>query len=122
MAWPLCSEYPGAELVAELDKSQIDKIIYKETDTHIDSYSGFFDNGHRKATGLADYLKEQNVNAVDIMGLVTDYCVKFTALYAVELGFNTSLILEGCRGVELNLGDCEKAIKDMKQAGVKITN
>ena len=56
------------------------------------------------------------------MGLVTDYCVKFTALYAVELGFNTSLILEGCRGVELNLGDCEKAIKDMKQAGVKITN
>jgi len=110
----------GAELVAELNTDQIDKIMYKGTDTNIDSYSGFFDNGHRKATGLAEYLNEQNVKAVDIMGLATDYCVKFTALDAVELGFNTSLILEGCRGVELNPGDCEKAIEEMKVAGVVI--
>ena len=100
--------------------NQIDRIIYKGTDTNIDSYSGFFDNGHRQATGLGEYLKEQNVEVVDIMGLATDYCVKFTALDAVELGFTTTLILEGCRGVELNPGDCEKAIEEMKVAGISI--
>ena len=110
----------GAELVAELNTDQIDRIMYKGTDTNIDSYSGFFDNGHRKATGLAEYLNEQNIKAVDIIGLATDYCVKFTALDAVELGFTTGLILEGCRGVELNPGDCDKAIEEMKVAGISI--
>ena len=80
----------------------------------------FFDNGHRKATGLGDYLKEKGVTTVYILGIATDYCVKFTALDAIELGFETYLIVDGCRGVELNPGDIAKAIDEMKVKGVQV--
>ena len=63
-----------------------------------------------------------HVDEVAIMGLATDYCVKFTALDAIKLGFKTILIQQGCRGVELNPGDCDNAIEEMKQAGVVIQN
>jgi nicotinamidase/pyrazinamidase len=120
--WPVhcVQNTPGANLAPGLNTAGITKIFHKGTDAAIDSYSGFFDNGRRKATGLGDWLKAQNVDAVDVMGLATDYCVKFTALDAVSLGLKTSLILEGCRGVELKPGDCDKAINEMKAAGVKI--
>jgi nicotinamidase/pyrazinamidase len=111
---------PGAEFAASLNIDRIDHVIHKGTDRWIDSYSGFFDNGHRKATGLADYLKGRGVAAVDVMGLATDYCVKFTALDAVELGFEVRLIVEGVRGVELKPGDCEAAIAEMHSSGVTI--
>jgi nicotinamidase/pyrazinamidase len=111
---------PGAEFAPNLNVGGIDHVIRKGTDRLIDSYSGFFDNGHRKATGLGDYLKQQGVNAVDVMGLATDYCVKFTALDAVELGFEVRLIVEGVRGVDLNAGDCDAAIASMRSSGVKI--
>ena len=111
---------PGAEFAADLNVENIDHVFRKGTDRLIDSYSGFFDNGHRKATGLGDYLKRQQVRAVDVMGLATDYCVKFTALDAVELGFEVRLIIEGVRGVELKPGDCAAAIGQMKEVGVRI--
>lgn len=111
---------PGAELAAGLNAGAIHHVVRKGTDQTIDSYSGFFDNDHRKATGLAAYLKQQGVTAVDVMGLATDYCVKFTALDAVELGFETRLLVDGSRGVELHAGDCSAAISQMRQAGVRI--
>lgn len=110
----------GAEFVGSLNKERIDKVIQKGMNVMIDSYSGFFDNGQRYTTGLGDYLKEKQVGEIAVMGLATDYCVKFTALDAAKLGFKTTLLLQGCRGVELNPGDCEKAIEEMKQAGVTI--
>lgn len=110
----------GAELAADLDTHRIDHIIRKGTDRLIDSYSGFFDNGRRKATGLGDYLTERQVTTVDVMGLATDYCVKFTALDAVQLGFQVRLVLAGVRGVELNVGDCESAIRQMSERGVQL--
>lgn len=110
----------GAELAPGLKISSITKVFQKGTDAGIDSYSGFFDNGHRKATGLGDWLKAQGVNAVDVMGLATDYCVKFTALDAAALGFKTAVLLRGCRGVELTVGDSAKAAKEMKAAGVRL--
>ena len=103
-----------------MNKKHIDKIIRKGTDPEIDSYSGFFDNDHRKSTGLGDFLKEQSVDEVHIMGLATDYCVKFTVLDAVDLGFTTCIIPEGCRGIDMNPGDCERAINEMEQAGAII--
>ncbi len=120
--WPVhcVQQSEGAKLVAELKKDKIDTIFVKGTDPKIDSYSGFFDNGHRKATGLGDFLKEKGVTDVYVMGLATDYCVKFSALDAVKLGFKTHLILEGCRGVNLQAGDVDKAIKEMEEAGVTI--
>ena len=120
--WPIhcVQESFGAEFVPGLDTERIDAIFQKGTDPEIDSYSGFFDNGHRKATGLGDFLKEKNVTEVYVMGLATDYCVKFTALDALELGFETYLIEDACRGVDLQAGDVAAAIQEMDGAGVRL--
>jgi nicotinamidase/pyrazinamidase len=110
----------GAELRADLDRDAIDRVFTKGTDPEIDSYSGFFDNGHRKATGLADYLRQRGVDRVVVMGLATDYCVKYTALDAAAEGFAVTLVEDGCRGVELSPGDSAAAIEAMRAAGVDI--
>jgi nicotinamidase/pyrazinamidase len=110
----------GAEFPAALDAQHIATVTLKGVDRDIDSYSGFFDNGHRKATGLEDTLRSRGVTELFITGLATDYCVKFTALDARKLGFDTKLVLEGVRGVELQPGDSDRAIEEMKRAGVEI--
>ncbi len=122
--WPdHCIEgTPGAALATELDVSRIDRVFHKGTHRTIDSYSGFFDNGHRQATGLAKFLRECGIVEVFILGLATDYCVKFTALDAVELGFATHLILDGCRGVDVRPGDVRRAIEELQAAGVRMTD
>ncbi len=111
---------PGAAFVPGLDRQRWDHVFVKGTDPLIDSYSGFYDNGHRQATGLADYLLQRGVTNVWIAGLATDYCVKFTALDAVKLGFKTHLIEDACRGVDLKPDDVPRAIEEMKAAGVEI--
>lgn len=108
----------GAALAPGLDTSRVAKVFPKGTDRTIDSYSGFFDNGHRKATGLGDYLSAQGVTEVFLLGLATDYCVQATALDARQLGFATTLVLDGCRGVELTPGDSARAVEAMLAAGV----
>jgi nicotinamidase/pyrazinamidase len=120
--WPVhcVQDTPGAALAPALNRQRIAKIFQKGTDPEIDSYSGFFDNGHRKSTGLGEWLKEQRVTEVFVCGLATDYCVKFTALDAVQAGFKTSLIEDACRGVNLRPDDVKNAIADMKAAGVRI--
>jgi len=110
----------GAEFATDLNTEGVDHVVQKGTDPLIDSYSGFFDNDHKKATGLGDYLKQRGCTAVDVMGLATDYCVKFTALDAVDLDFEVGLIVEGARGVELAPSDCERAITEMQGRGVKL--
>lgn len=121
--WPVhCVQHShGAALVDTLDQDRIDRIFTKGTDPEIDSYSGFYDNGHRKRTGLADWLRAQGVDAVCVMGLATDYCVKYTALDAVGEGFRTYLIEDGCRGVNLQADDAARAIQEMAARGVTIT-
>ena len=110
----------GSEFHPNLKTSKIQKIFKKGENTEIDSYSGFYDNDHRHATGLENYLKEKGVTDVYLVGLATDYCVKFTALDAVKSGFNTYVILDACKGVNLNEGDVDKAIKEMESHGVNI--
>src|SRR5262249_49312164 len=110
----------GAEFHPKLDKSRVAKIFRKGVDRQIDSYSGFFDNGHRRGTGMAEYLVSQNVTDIYIAGLATDYCVKFTSLDGRTLGFTVFIIEEGCRGVNLNPGDSAAAIDQMRAAGVQI--
>lgn len=112
----------GAEFLAGLDRSRWTEVFRKGTDPKIDSYSGFFDNGHRKATGLGDWLKARGVTHVFIAGIATDYCVKFTAMDALELGFKTTVIEDACRGVDLTPGDVQRAISDMRNAGIEILN
>lgn len=118
--WPVhCVQHtPGAELAPGLAKQLIRKTFAKGVDREIDSYSGFFDNDHRRSTGLDEYLREHGVGEVYVLGLATDYCVKATALDAVKLGFETFLIADACRGVNLRPGDVERAIDQMRAAGV----
>lgn len=120
--WPIhCVQNThGAEFVPGLDRSRIAKVFHKATDPRIDSYSAFFDNGHRKATGLGDFLKAQKVTDIFIAGLATDFCVKYSALDAIGLGFKTHVIEEGCRGVNLQPDDSAKAIEEIRKVGVEI--
>ncbi len=120
--WPVhcVQDTPGADLHPALDRARIARMFRKGVDRSIDSYSSFFDNGHRRATGLDAFLKAQNVREVYVCGLATDYCVKATALDAVGLGFKTYLIQDACRGVELQPGDVQRAIDEMRQQGVVV--
>jgi nicotinamidase/pyrazinamidase len=120
--WPVhcMQETPGAELHPRLERSAIDRVFRKGEDPLTDSYSGFFDNGRRKSTGLGEYLKSCGVTSVYICGLATDYCVKFTALDAVQLGFETFLIEDACRGVNLKPGDVQRAVEEMLAKGVRV--
>ena len=111
---------PGADFAPGLDRQRISHVTRKGTDPAIDSYSGFFDNGHRQATDLHDFLRARGVTDLYILGLATDYCVKFTALDARQLGYNTHLIPEGCRDVNLKPGDVDEALREMQAAGVVI--
>lgn len=122
MLWPVhcVQQTPGAAFAPGLAVERIAHIFQKGTDPGIDSYSGFFDNGHRKATGLGDFLRERRVARVFVLGLATDYCVKFTVLDACELGFDVTLIEDGCRAVNVRPGDDARAISAMRTAGAKI--
>lgn len=120
--WPVhCVQgTPGAELAAALERGRTQRIFQKGVDPQVDSYSGFFDNARRRATGLEDWLRQRGVNEVYVLGLATDYCVKYTALDARALGLRTWLIEDGCRGVERNPGDVSRALEEMRKAGVEI--
>ena len=120
--WPVhcVQESRGACLSDQLEQGQIAKIFQKGIDKDIDSYSAFFDNGKKRKTGLDDYLKSQGVKELYFVGLATDYCVKFSVLDALELGFKTFVISEACRGVDLNPGDVKKALEDMQNKGALI--
>jgi nicotinamidase/pyrazinamidase len=111
---------PGAAFARGLEMNRVEAIFRKGTDPQIDSYSGFFDNGHRKSTGLGDYLRGRGASEVHVMGLAADYCVKFTALDARELGFRTVVHLDGTRGVELRPGDVDRAVQELRAAGVQV--
>jgi len=120
--WPVhCVEgTKGADFATGLDRNRIDKVIHKGDSPEIDSYSTFFDNGHRRQTELHAYLQSRSVRSVYLCGLATDYCVKFSALDARRLGYDTFLIADACRGVEVHPGDVERAIDAMREAGVVV--
>lgn len=110
----------GAELHPLLEKSGIGFIVHKGEEPSIDSYSAFFDNGHRRQTSLDAWLKEQQVNALIVLGLATDYCVKFTVLDALKLGYQVNVITDGCRGVNIQPGDSASAFMEMSAAGATL--
>ncbi|MFT5732971.1 MAG: nicotinamidase/pyrazinamidase [Planctomycetota bacterium] len=120
--WPVhCVQgTPGASFHSSLDVAGIDAVVRKGEDLAIDSYGGFFDNGGERATGLTEILRDRGIIEVDLMGLATDYCVRFTALDAVREGFQARLLVEGCRGVELAPGDVAAALAEMAAVGVEL--
>jgi len=90
---------PGAELHPALDQYRIEAVFRKGTNPAIDSYSGFFDNGHRKATGLTEYLRGRGVTQVYLAGLAADYCVYFSAKDALAQGFGVYFIEDATRAI-----------------------
>lgn len=110
----------GADFHPELKNEKWTKIFPKGKHPEVDSYSGFFDNAKRGDTGLADYLKSQDISQVFIGGLALDYCVKFTALDAIALGFETFLITDATRAVNLSPKDGNLALSELEARGVKL--
>jgi nicotinamidase/pyrazinamidase len=120
--WPVhcVQNTPGAQFAASFDTKRIGRVFQKGTDPKIDSYSAFFDNAHRRSTGLGDYLKERSVTDIYLAGLALDYCVKYSVLDAQQLGFNAHVIADACRGIALDPGDLDRALDEMKRAGATL--
>jgi len=104
----------GAEFHPGLNTSKIDRVISKGTGNKDDGYSAF----ESEELDLAAFLKEKGVEELYFTGLATEYCVKASALDAVKNGFKTYVISDAIRGIDVNPGDIEKAVKEMKEAGV----
>lgn len=101
----------GAALSASLYKNRIEAIFRKGMDEEIDSYSGFYDNGRRKSTGMAGYLKERGIKSLYICGLAADFCVYYTAMDGLELGFDVFILEDAIRAI--NPEGYQAAIADL---------
>lgn len=109
----------GAEFHPDLDVDRADLILRKGFRPHVDSYSAFFENDRETPTGLAGYLRERGVSGVWLAGLATDFCVHYSALDAVRLGFSVTLLEDACREIDLD-GSHAAAMAAMAGAGVAL--
>ncbi len=109
----------GADFHPELEWTKAELVVRKGFRRGIDSYSAFFENDHRTPTGLGGYLRDRGIGKLALVGLATDYCVAYSALDAVKLGFKTRVIMEGCRAIDLG-GSLALTTEKMKDAGVEI--
>ncbi|MCA1753002.1 MAG: bifunctional nicotinamidase/pyrazinamidase [Flavobacteriales bacterium] len=110
---------PGAEFHSGLHTHPVEAVFRKGIDPNIDSYSGFYDNAHKKTTGLAGYLKEKGAHELWFCGLAADICVYFTLLDALREGFGAHLLLDAVR--PLNATDFEKQKSELREKGVDLT-
>lgn len=108
----------GAEICNALDTSKSQLIVRKGFRQNIDSYSAFYEE-NKTPTGLVGYLKEREITEVILCGLALDFCVGYSALDAVKSGFNTSVILSSCRGIDIN-GSLNYMLQKMQKNGVNL--
>lgn len=113
---------PGADFAPGWASHRVDKVIYKGTDSTVDSYSTFFDNARQRSTGLENFLKEKGAHKLYIAGLATDYCVKYSVLDAIQLGFEPWVIVDACKGINVNANDTKHAFETMQAAGAQFTS
>ena len=112
----------GADFHNDLDLQEVDLIIRKGNDLNIDSYSTFLENDKKTSTGLHFYLKGFEIKDLYFCGLATDYCVYYSVMDAIEMGFRVSVILDACRGVDVPAGNIAATIQRMKERGARILN
>jgi len=112
----------GADFHKELDLRPVDLIIRKGSHRNIDSYSTFMENDKKTCTGLHSYLQGFAIQDLYFCGLATDYCVYYSAVDARNMGFNVSVILDACRGVDVPAGNLADAVQLMKDQGIRILN
>lgn len=110
----------GAAFHPDLRTTASQVIVRKGFRKHIDSYSAFFENDNETVTGLHGFLKERGVDELFVVGLATDFCVKWTVLDGLKLGYKVSLVEDAVRGIDLE-GSVDKAMQEMKDAGVNLT-
>ncbi|MFP3959491.1 MAG: bifunctional nicotinamidase/pyrazinamidase [Spirochaetaceae bacterium] len=108
----------GAEFHPELDVKPVNLILHKGTKQELDSYSAFFENDKKTETGLRSLLQGLGFDRVVVCGLAADVCVYFTAVDARAVGFETAVLWDATRGVDIPEGGVEKARDDMKSRGV----
>ncbi|WP_274423369.1 bifunctional nicotinamidase/pyrazinamidase [Chelativorans sp. YIM 93263] len=109
----------GAAFHKDLDWTPAELVVRKGFRADIDSYSAFFENDHETRTGLTGYLRERGIDRVAFAGLATDFCVAYSALDARKQGFGARVLLDACRGIDLN-GSLNAMMEKMKQAGVEL--
>lgn len=109
----------GAELHANLNLPHAQLIIRKGCNPDIDSYSAFVEADHKTTTGLAGYLKERGIDTVYLVGLALDFCVMYSALDARAAGFNTFVVVDACRAIDMD-GSLAEATQRMQAAGVRL--
>jgi nicotinamidase/pyrazinamidase len=121
--WPVhcVQNTPGAALSPALNRAGIHQVVQKGQDPLIDSYSAFYDNEHRRSTGLAELLRARDVSHLFLAGLATDYCVQFSALDALAEGFAVTLVEDAARGVNLHPADVANAVALMRGRGATLT-
>jgi len=107
----------GAAFHADLEVDRAELIIRKGFRPQIDSYSAFFENDHATPTGLAGYLSERGITSLVLAGLATDYCVAYSAIDAKKRGFEAEVVLDACRGIDLD-GSLERMKREMQDVGV----
>jgi len=114
--WPVhcVAGTPGADFHPDLATDRVAHVVSKPTRADEENYSGF------QGTDLADLLRKGGTRRVFVGGLATDYCVKATALDAVKHGFETTVLEDAIRGVEVQPGDCARALEEMKRAGIRV--
>ncbi|MBV8492566.1 MAG: bifunctional nicotinamidase/pyrazinamidase [Alphaproteobacteria bacterium] len=119
--WPdhCVQNTPGAAFHPALDIPHAELVIRKGYHPGIDSYSAFRENDRKTPTGLAGYLRERGFTRVALCGLATDFCVFFSAIDAREAGFDTALVLDASRGIDLD-GSLARALSSMRAAGVEL--
>lgn len=111
----------GAEFHPDLETKPSQVIVRKGFRKDIDSYSAFFENDHETVTGLHGYLEAREVDELFVVGLATDFCVKWTVLDGLKLGYKVTLIEDAVRGIDID-GSVDAAMKEMKEAGVALTH
>jgi len=109
----------GAAFHSDLDSDRADVIVRKGYRPEIDSYSAFFENDHETPTGLDGYLRERGIATLTMVGLATDFCVKWSALDAAKLGYDVTVRTDLCRGIDLD-GSLAAALDEMAGAGVTV--
>lgn len=109
----------GSLFHAGLNITKARHIVRKGFRPEVDSYSAFFENDHATATGLRDYLTLNNIEAVTLCGLATDYCVAFSAIDAKTMGLKVTVDLSACRGINLG-GSLPVMLATMQAIGIDL--
>lgn len=110
----------GAAFSKELNQNKIEAIFRKGVDPEIDSYSGFYDNDRKKNTGMAGYLKDRGIKTIYICGIAADFCVYYTAIDGLDLGFEVFIIEDASRAIDRE--GYKVAMKDFTEKNGKLIN